>query len=44
VRWTVFDEPIRISRAQIEQFARIFPPNARPIQPLNRRYLLHANL
>ncbi len=40
VRWVVFEEPIEVSKAQIEQFKHIFPLNARPVQPLNRRFLL----
>ena len=40
VRWVVFEEPIEVSKAQIEQFKQIFPLNARPVQPLNRRFLL----
>ena len=43
VRWVVFEEPIEISREQIEQFRQIFPLNARPIQSLNRRFLLYGN-
>jgi carbonic anhydrase len=40
VLWTVYREPIEASEAQIRQFAQIFPNNARPLQPLNRRFLL----
>ncbi|MBM3532237.1 MAG: carbonate dehydratase [Alphaproteobacteria bacterium] len=40
VLWTVYREPIEASEAQIRQFAQIFPNNARPVQPLNRRFLL----
>ncbi len=43
VRWVVFEEPIEVSSAQIEQFVEIFPLNARPVQPLNRRFLLMSN-
>lgn len=42
VRWIVFDEPIEVSTDQINQFAKIFPFNARPTQPLNHRRLLHS--
>jgi carbonic anhydrase len=42
VLWTVYREPIEASEAQIRQFAQIFPNNARPIQPLNRRFLLSS--
>ncbi|ELS05517.1 carbonic anhydrase [Xenococcus sp. PCC 7305] len=38
VQWVIFQEPIEISKAQIEKFKQIFPHNARPIQHLNRRF------
>jgi carbonic anhydrase len=41
VLWTVFSEPIDASSTQIQQFSSIFSLNARPIQPLNTRFLLH---
>lgn len=40
VRWTVVAKPLTISRAQVSAFAALFPDNARPVQPLNRRYVL----
>ncbi|QQE63663.1 carbonate dehydratase [Leptolyngbya sp. BL0902] len=40
VAWLVFQTPIEASRAQIEQFSTLFPPNARPVQPRRRRALL----
>ncbi|NQV81123.1 MAG: carbonic anhydrase family protein [Alphaproteobacteria bacterium] len=40
VLWTVFREPLEASSSQIQQFSSIFPLNARPIQPLNTRFLL----
>jgi carbonic anhydrase len=42
VLWTVFRDPIEASPAQIAQFAALFPLNARPIQNLNRRFLLES--
>nr|WP_298685546.1 carbonic anhydrase [uncultured Dongia sp.] len=42
VLWTVFKDPIDASPAQIEQFAALFPLNARPVQGLNRRFLLES--
>ncbi len=42
VLWTVYKEPIEASEAQIKQFAALFPNNARPVQPLNRRFLLSS--
>jgi len=43
VLWTVFKDPIEASSQQIRQFAELFPVNARPVQPLNRRFLLESN-
>lgn len=40
VDWVVLRTPITASTAQIEKFAAYFPFNARPIQPLDRRFLL----
>lgn len=40
VNWVAFKSPIQASRTQIEAFATLFPMNARPVQPLNRRFLL----
>lgn len=43
VKWVVFKEPIQVSAAQVAQFKKIFPLNARPIQPLERRFILQSN-
>jgi carbonic anhydrase len=40
VLWTVFAEPVEVSEAQIAAFAALYPMNARPIQSINRRFLL----
>ena len=40
--WTVFRTPIEASPEQIRQFATLFPHNARPVQSLNRRFLLES--
>ena len=37
VRWTVLHQPIELSAAQIARFTKLFPNNARPVQPLNQR-------
>lgn len=37
VRWFVLKEPVDASRAQIAQFTKRYPHNARPTQPLNAR-------
>jgi carbonic anhydrase len=42
VSWTVMAEPQTASAAQIAAFSEIFPWNARPVQPLNRRYVLRT--
>jgi carbonic anhydrase len=40
--WTVFKSPIEASPEQIRAFAALFPLSARPLQPLNRRFLLQS--
>ncbi len=40
VRWTVMAAPQTISPSQVAAFSTLFPWNARPVQPLNRRYIL----
>lgn len=42
VKWMLFQEPIEVSPAQIAQFRDIFPLNARPVQPLNQRFVLQS--
>lgn len=42
VAWAVLAQPITVSEAQIAAFARLHPGNARPVQPLNRRFLLRS--
>ncbi|REK75540.1 carbonic anhydrase [Paenibacillus paeoniae] len=37
VQWLVLEQPIELSKQQIEAFASIFPHNNRPVQPLNER-------
>jgi len=36
----VYAQTVEISREQGRKFAKLFPLNARPVQPLNRRSLL----
>ncbi|MGD1871551.1 MAG: carbonic anhydrase [Mastigocoleus sp.] len=43
VKWIVYQEPVEISKAQIQKFAEIFPMNARPVQKINRRFILQSN-
>ncbi|XTZ09720.1 MAG: carbonic anhydrase [cyanobacterium endosymbiont of Rhopalodia yunnanensis] len=40
VYWIVFREPLEVSLRQIQQFKQIFSSNARPVQPINRRFIL----
>ncbi|MBI3516698.1 MAG: carbonic anhydrase family protein [Proteobacteria bacterium] len=40
VTWIVYAQPVAISLGQAQAFAKLFPLNARPVQPLNRRTLL----
>lgn len=42
VHWVVFKQPITASQAQIDAFAKLFPNNARPPQPINRRFILES--
>lgn len=42
VNWIVYQEPIEVSTAQVQKFAKLFPINARPVQNLNRRFLLSS--
>src|SRR5262249_46175325 len=39
VRWQVMKTPIEISHAQLQAFSKLYPMNARPVQPLNGRTL-----
>lgn len=40
VTWNVFTQPVEVSGEQIAMFASHYANNARPVQPLNRRFLL----
>lgn len=39
VQWNVYEQPIELSQAQIEQFTSIYSNNIRPVFPLNGREL-----
>jgi carbonic anhydrase len=43
VHWTVMAAPQTASASQIAAFSQLFPWNARPVQPLNRRYVLKTS-
>ena len=42
VDWNVFTRTIEVAQTDIDAFKAIFPMNARPLQPMNRRYLLRV--
>ncbi len=42
VDWIVCEEQIAVDDADIERFRSLYSMNARPLQPLNRRYLLES--
>ncbi|MDL2356879.1 MAG: carbonic anhydrase family protein, partial [Pseudomonadota bacterium] len=37
VRWQVLKQPVELSKGQIAAFRKVYPMNARPVQPLNGR-------
>jgi carbonic anhydrase len=43
VDWNVFANPIEVAQADIDAFRAIFPMNARPLQAVNRRFILRLN-
>jgi len=42
VDWAVLTRPIQASPAQVDAFERLYANNARPLQPLHRRFLLRS--
>jgi hypothetical protein len=42
VNWVVFRTPIEASPEQIERYGAVFPMDARPTQPLDRRLSLRV--
>ena len=40
VKWFVLEQPIDMSKEQIEAFRQIFPDNHRPVQPINEREIM----
>jgi carbonic anhydrase len=42
VTWYVMVDPMTISRAQIEKFAKLYPNDERPVQPLYGRVVLES--
>lgn len=43
VNWIVFEQPIEMSKEQIQAYREIFPDNHRPVQPLNEREIFGIN-
>ncbi len=42
VEWNVYLDPVPVSQADIDAFAKIFSNNSRPLQPSNRRFILRS--
>ncbi len=42
VSWVVFARTVSVAQSGIDAFRKIFPMNARPLQQVNRRYLLRG--
>ncbi|MDB5602328.1 MAG: acaP [Xanthobacteraceae bacterium] len=43
VNWLLLTDPIEVSKTDIDKFAKLYPMNARPIQPENRRFVLRSS-
>ncbi len=43
VLWTVMEAPVRVAQDDLARFAELFPMNARPLQPVSRRFVLRSN-
>jgi len=44
VRWRVLKQPVELSERQLAAFQRLYPMNARPVQPLHGREVLESGL
>ncbi|MDN0082316.1 carbonic anhydrase family protein [Crenobacter sp. SG2305] len=42
VRWRVLKQPVELSERQLAALQRLYPMNARPVQPLNGRTILES--
>jgi carbonic anhydrase len=42
VEWLVLTDPIQVADADIARFAKLYPMNARPVQKLDRRFVLRS--
>ena len=43
VQFFILKEPVTISTKQLETFVKLYPINARPVQPLNGRVIKSSN-
>ena len=43
VLWLVMKQPVQASPAQMALFSRLYPLNARPVQPANGRIIKESN-
>ena len=42
VAWMVVNDPIQVAEADVAAFAKLYAMNARPVQKLNRRFVLRS--
>ncbi|SFK30314.1 carbonic anhydrase [Methylocapsa palsarum] len=40
VEWMILKQPLEVDAQDIEAFAKLYPHNARPVQKINRRFVL----
>lgn len=40
VRWIILQQPVSVSKSQVEKFRAVFPNNARPVMPIGPRSIL----
>mgnify|MGYP001792848453 CR=1 FL=1 len=43
VEWVLLSTPLQVADADIASFAKLYPMNARPVQPTNRRFVLQSS-
>ncbi|MCM3710734.1 carbonic anhydrase [Sporosarcina luteola] len=43
VKWIVFEDPIEMSKEQIQAYQETFPENQRPVQPVNEREIIEVD-
>lgn len=43
VNWLLLREPVEVAKADIDAFAKLYPMNARPIQKMDRRFVLTSD-